>query len=114
MANSITLQRGAMYDACGGLRAEHVSRSNLYASCADCYSSCDTFGIGDAASSDHRNIHRPHDLRQQGKRANLGTKVFRQEDAAMSARLEALSPRPSLGPTSRRMAIQNENSLLRA
>ena len=71
MAGGLTLKRGAMYCACGRFRTEQISRSNLYAGCAECHSSCNTSRIRDAIGSNDRELHCPHHLRQQCHRANL-------------------------------------------
>src|SRR5262245_3582044 len=76
--------------AYGGFGTEQIGRPDLNSGRAQRDRSRNASCVSDGAGGDDRDLHFPHDLRQKGERANLSSEIFRQENAAMPARLEAL------------------------
>ena len=73
-----------------GLGAQQIGGADLHAGGAQSQGGGHPLRVGYAAGGDHRDLHRLDDLRQQGKGADLGAQILREEHAAMAPRFQTL------------------------
>ncbi|MNT83952.1 hypothetical protein D3C72_2238980 [compost metagenome] len=64
-------------------RREQISRSDLHRRSAEHECGCNPACVSDAASGDHRNVHRVDNQRNQRKGPDLAAQVITEEHPAM-------------------------------